>query len=331
MASTEPNNLAFVARVKIIPKPDNKIMGDLYDFHPIDPSTHQPAPREKFPDIALSKSGTVSGTIENNILSGKWKTDTFPNGGNLTLTKSDIQGDSLYLGTIKKWAEYKNYVSSLNDDFIFRGQPSISNKWKLCTTYHRAGRVDLARFADEDVHTLHRYVSSLPGHFFNLADNLQYGALISLAQHHGYPTPLLDWTESPYVAAYFAFSDIPKKTTSGYVRIYIFNRRQWIKDSKFIGSLYTPEPFLSVFQFLSIGNTRMLPQQSVTTLSNIVDIESFIKGREAITLKEYLKVAELDVSERENVMQDLNRMGISAASLFPGLDGICRALKERYF
>jgi len=30
-------------------------------------------------------------------------------------------------------------------------------------------------------------------------------------------------------------------------------------------------------------------------------------------------------------MQELDYMGITTASLFPGLDGTCKALKEKYF
>jgi len=45
----------------------------------------------------------------------------------------------------------------------------------------------------------------------------------------------------------------------------------------------------------------------------------------------YLTAIDLPVREREKVVCELGYMGITAGSMFPGLDGACEELKERNF
>jgi hypothetical protein len=44
---------------------------------------------------------------------------------------------------------------------------------------------------------------------------------LAYLRHHGFPSPLLDWTSSLYVAAYFAFS----QPVGDHVAIFIFSER----------------------------------------------------------------------------------------------------------
>ena len=44
-----------------------------------------------------------------------------------------------------------------------------------------------------------------------------------------------------------------------------------------------------------------------------------------------MNMINIPVSEREFVLRDVAYVGLTAASLFPGLDGACRALRDRLF
>ena len=45
----------------------------------------------------------------------------------------------------------------------------------------------------------------------------------------------------------------------------------------------------------------------------------------------YLTVCDLPASDRPRIMRELELMGLTYGSLFPGLDGICRDMKDRLF
>ena len=171
----------------------------------------------------------------------------------------------------------------------------------------------------EDVASLHRHLSGLTAHRFQLNDPFDYAAFLNLAQHHGYPTPILDWTESPFVAAYFAFRDVRSKNviSNDKVRVFVLDARAW----NALGRAFALMPgfiHLTLLEPLAINNPRALPQQSISAWTNVDDLESFIEITEKWTGKSYLRVIDLPASERKKAMQDLALMGITGGSMFPG-------------
>jgi len=201
--------------------------------------------------------------------------------------------------------------------------------WRLRTFFHRSGRADLFKFVNHDVNQLHAQLSSLTAHHFNLKDDIEYAAFCSLIQHHGYPTPLLDWTRSPFIAAYFAFRNRP--LVGEFARIFVLDQREWTKDIPRSQLVSAALPHFSFLIPVAINNPRMVPQQALSTVANVDDIEAFIDFNEQAMGKTYLEVIDLPLSERPQMMQELSLMGITAGAMFPGLDGACEQLRERNF
>ncbi len=246
------------------------------------------------------------------------------------LDRPSGNGESKIPSQKMSWEEFKSYISSISKfSYLFRGQ---QKPWSLCTSFHRRGRYRMSEFTSKDVRKLHQRLSAITSHFFDLTVPDQNGAFFNLLQHHGYPTPLLDWSHSPYVAAFFAFRDRP----IGYdgdevVRVYIFNNQEWQKRYRQIQNLDPPFPHLSVMEFIAIDNPRLVPQQSVTTVTNLHDIEAYVLEKESETGVRFLDAIDIPAKEREIAMRDLRFMGITAGSMFPSIDGVCEEMRERNF
>jgi hypothetical protein len=222
----------------------------------------------------------------------------------------------------------KDYALTLDPNrYVFRGQESSA--WRLRTFFRRSGRANLFKFVNYDIHQLHVQLSSLTEHHFNLKDDVENAAFFSLVQHHGYPTPLLDWTRSPFIAAYFAFRK--KRRVGEFARIFVLDQREWIRDVLRSQLISAVPPHFSLLSPLAINNPRVVPQQALSTVANVDDIEEFIAFNERKNKKTYLEVIDLPVSERQQIIRELSLMGITAGSMFPGLDGACEQLLEKNF
>lgn len=158
------------------------------------------------------------------------------------------------------------------------------------------------------------------------------GGFLARLQHHGFPTPLLDWTLSPYIAAFFAMKDVDSSDPDvDDVEIYIFDYNLWsmVYDDEL--DFERKENFFTPFRPFANNNPRMLSQMAVTTATNVPDLETYLMSQSQSHPSPYLYKVTLPVRERKLIMTELSLMGINSMAMFPGLDGICSSMKEHFF
>ena len=146
-------------------------------------------------------------------------------------------------------------------------------------------------------------------------------------RHVGFPSPLIDWTRSPYVAA-FAFSDAED---SGDVAIFAFlefagKGKGWSPDEPRI---------VSVGPYVRTSERHHIQQAEYTVcLAKEDDQEIFVKHDRALegqtADQDVLVKFILPAGELPSVITKLNLMNINAYTLFRNEDGLARFLASKF-
>ncbi|RAS19610.1 FRG domain-containing protein [Paraburkholderia bryophila] len=279
--------------------------------------------------LTLSTRATLKSTRSG--MTGTWQDADGP-GGKISLKPLASRGSLADVSQCATWDEFKQWAGRVRADgaVAFRGHGS--NAFRLETSFYRAGRTQLGRYCADTLPRFHSHVEAVTNRRLNLADPSDYSTLLGLAQHHGLPTPLLDWTDSPYIAAFFAFSDALENRSSRpnatRVRVYGLTRSFVDRFSPPIVTLPFLEPYACFLQVSPRDNPRLYAQQGRFLVSNVGNIEQFICNMERHFETRFLMAAEVPVSFASEALEDLAFMGVTAASLFPGLDGVCRMMRH---
>jgi len=211
-----------------------------------------------------------------------------------------------------------------SSNYLYRGQRDEDDKWELTPALFRQEKVlygNWSNFEKALLKTFEKY--ALP-----FIDSIPQRKIdwMALAQHHGLPTRLLDWTENPLVALYFAVNELDHKC-NGVVWMARFGANNYTFDDENLDKM---KDTVMVY-FPSVTTPRMIAQRGCFTVHKPPEGQEQYRPLEKRTIGPTFDIHTLvkflvPGEKKRDLKLELDKYGIDPLTVFPDLDGLCRKI-----
>lgn len=210
------------------------------------------------------------------------------------------------------WHDFMKFCDNqTSSQWIYRGVPD--SKFRLIP---KVGRPPAKYSAGREKNIFELFEKR--AQLFENFDGLSKFDKLVVAQHHGLPTRMLDWTTSPLIAAYFAVVQ-QMDTEAKDAKIYSFRTKGSDYLSKDDGDPFAAEDVK--FYLPRFVSPRIAAQSGLFSIHPRAN-ESWDS--------EKLIAFIIPSSAKDHFRRRLHFLGINALKLFPGLDGLAETLDWQY-
>ncbi len=231
------------------------------------------------------------------------------------------------------------HVSNL----LFRGQSDAS--WHLTTTLERevgddtplADYISVIQRIRAEVETFTKRSWNLPDDTADLLERklplpspIAAYEYMAYLRHNRFPSPLLDWTQSPYIAAFFAFAedrDSENVAIFAYLEYAGRGKAGWVAEPQ----IYSVGPNIRTAKSHELQQSEYtFCCRQVKDGGRILCSHESAFGRNS-DRQDLLWQFTLPARERKGVLSRLDKKKISSFSLFDSEEGLLRSLANREF